>query len=196
MKDLALQVGLVDHIHVDDAERAHAGGGQVKRGRRAQTAGPEEKHLGVEQPELAFLAHLGQQEVARVPVALVRRQHVGRFPVATLVLPAVEPAVHRHDVGVAQVLERLGREGRSDPTGAEHQQGRVPWGDPGLDLALQMASGDVHRVGDGALFVLVGLAHVEHHGAGRGPGRVGLGGGHLADLGLGRSEQLAEIGHA
>jgi hypothetical protein len=31
VEDLALQVGLVDHVHVDDAERADAGGGQVQR---------------------------------------------------------------------------------------------------------------------------------------------------------------------
>ena len=33
VQDLALQVRLVDDVHVDDADRADAGGGQVERGR-------------------------------------------------------------------------------------------------------------------------------------------------------------------
>ena len=32
VEDLALQVRRVDHVHVDDAEGAHAGRGQVQRG--------------------------------------------------------------------------------------------------------------------------------------------------------------------
>jgi hypothetical protein len=31
VEDLALQVRGVDHVHVDDAERADAGGGEVER---------------------------------------------------------------------------------------------------------------------------------------------------------------------
>ena len=73
VQDLALQVGLVDDVHVDDADGAHAGGRQVQRGRRAEAAGAEQQHLGVEQLELALLAHLGQQEVALVAVALLGR---------------------------------------------------------------------------------------------------------------------------
>ena len=52
--DLALQVGDVDHVVVDDAERADAGGGEVERGRRAEAAGAEQQHLGVEQLLLAL----------------------------------------------------------------------------------------------------------------------------------------------
>ena len=74
VQDLALQVGLVDHVHVDDAERADAGRGQVERGRRAEAAGAEQQHLDVEQLQLALLAHLGQQQVALVAVALLGRQ--------------------------------------------------------------------------------------------------------------------------
>ena len=47
--DLALQVGEVDVVVVDDAERADAGRGEVQRGRRAQAAGAEQEHLAVEQ---------------------------------------------------------------------------------------------------------------------------------------------------
>ena len=69
--DLALEVGDVDHVVVDDAERPDAGGGEVERGRRAEAAGAEQQHLGVEQLLLALDADLGEQEVARVALALL-----------------------------------------------------------------------------------------------------------------------------
>ena len=53
VEDLALQVRLVDDIHVDDADRADAGSRQVERGRRAEAAGAEQQHPGVEQLQLA-----------------------------------------------------------------------------------------------------------------------------------------------
>ena len=69
VEDLALQVRGVDLVHVDDADRADAGRGEVQRGRRAEAAGAEQEHLGVEQLGLALDADLGQQEVALVAVA-------------------------------------------------------------------------------------------------------------------------------
>ena len=74
MEDLALQVRRVDDVHVDDAERADAGGGEVERGRRAEPAGAEQEHLRVEQLLLALLADLGEQQVAAVAVALLGRE--------------------------------------------------------------------------------------------------------------------------
>ena len=71
VEDLALQVGGVDDVHVDDAERADPGGGQVEGGGGAEPAGAEQQHLGVEQLLLAGLADLGQEQVALVPVALL-----------------------------------------------------------------------------------------------------------------------------
>ena len=65
-------------------------------------------------------------------------------------------------------------------------------GDAALDGALEGAAGDVERTGDRPLLVLLGLAHVEDHGAGSGPGCVGLGGVDLADLGLGGGEEFTE----
>ena len=47
------------------------GRGQVERRRRAEAARAEQQDLGVEQPQLALLADLGQQQVAVVAVALV-----------------------------------------------------------------------------------------------------------------------------
>ena len=77
VQDLALQVGGVDLVHVDDADRADAGGGEVERGRRAEPAGTEQQHLRVEQLLLALDADLGQQQVALVAVHLLGGQRGG-----------------------------------------------------------------------------------------------------------------------
>ena len=71
VEDLALQVGGVDDVHVDDADRAHPGRGQVERGRRAEAARAEQEDLRLEQLWLARLADLGEQQVALVAVALL-----------------------------------------------------------------------------------------------------------------------------
>ena len=71
---LALQVREVDDVVVDDPERADAGRGEVQRRRRAEPAGAEQQHLGVEQLLLALDADLRQQQVARVALALLGGQ--------------------------------------------------------------------------------------------------------------------------
>ena len=65
---LALQVGLVDDVVVDEAERADPGRGEVEGGRRAEAAGADQQHLRVQQLQLALDPDLGQQGVARVAV--------------------------------------------------------------------------------------------------------------------------------
>ena len=98
VEDLALQVRLVDDVHVDDAEGADAGGGEVEGGGRAEAAGAEQEDLGVEQLQLALDVDLRQQHVALVAVALLGGELARRGPVAALVLPLVEAAGHRDDV--------------------------------------------------------------------------------------------------
>ena len=61
---LALQVGEVDDVVVDDPERADAGRREVQRGRRAEAAGAEQQHLRVEQLLLALDPDLVEQQVA------------------------------------------------------------------------------------------------------------------------------------
>ena len=127
---------------------------------------------------------LGQQQVALVAVALVGGERDGHLPGAALVLPLAEAAGHRHDVGVAELLQGLGGEGRAHAAGAVDDDGGVVVGDLALDLALEVAAGDVEGAGQGALVVLVGLPDVEHDGAGPADGGLGGGGVDLADLGL------------
>ncbi len=69
--DLPLQVGEVHDVEVDDADRSHAGRGQIERERRAQAARADGEHARRLELALALHADLGQEEVARVP------QHLG-----------------------------------------------------------------------------------------------------------------------
>ncbi len=101
---LALEVGDVDHVVVDDAERADAGRGEVERGRRAEAAGAEQQHLGVEQLELALDADLREQDVARVALALLGGERARDLDVEAAVLPQRDAAGHRLDVLVAELL--------------------------------------------------------------------------------------------
>ena len=81
--------------------------------------------------------------MALVPVALVGGQDDRLLPRPALVLPATEAAVHRDDVGVAELLKGAGGEGRAHAAGAVHDDGRGLVGEPVLDLRLEMAAGDV-----------------------------------------------------
>ena len=138
-----------------------AGRRQVEGGRRAEAARAEQQHLGVEQLQLARLAHLGQQEVALVAVALGRGEGLRRRPGAAVVLPLVEAADQRLHVGVAEVAHGLGGEGRAHAAGAVDDDRAGLVGQLALDLELEVAPGQVDGAGDGALLVLVGLPDVE-----------------------------------
>ena len=72
--DLALQVGLVDHVELDDADGADAGGGEVQQRRRAQPARADDQHLGVLQPLLPVHAQVGDDQVPAVARDLFARQ--------------------------------------------------------------------------------------------------------------------------
>ena len=68
--DLALQIGQVDLVIIDDAERADAGRGQVHQQGRAKPAGTNDQHARGEQLGLAFLADLVENQVPRITVEL------------------------------------------------------------------------------------------------------------------------------
>ena len=66
MDHLALQVGRIHHVVIDQADAPDAGRGQVQRHRRAQPAGADHQHGGGLQLALPFQPDLGDQQVARV----------------------------------------------------------------------------------------------------------------------------------
>ena len=72
--DLALQVGLVDDVEVDDAERADAGRGQVHQGRRAQPPAPTQSTLAFLSRFCPVIADVRDDQVPRVAPDLVDGQ--------------------------------------------------------------------------------------------------------------------------
>jgi hypothetical protein len=66
MENLALQVGVIDHVKINDPERAHARGGKIKRKRRAQSAGADAEHARRLQFLLPIHANLRHDQMPRV----------------------------------------------------------------------------------------------------------------------------------
>lgn len=66
VEDLALEVGGIDGVVVDEADRADAGGGEVHGGGRAEGAGTDEEDGGVFQALLAFLSDVRDEDVAGI----------------------------------------------------------------------------------------------------------------------------------
>src|SRR5207249_7495134 len=64
--DLPLEVRDVDGIEIDEAESADAGGGEVERQRRAESAGADNQHLRALEPLLPVETDLGHDDVARI----------------------------------------------------------------------------------------------------------------------------------
>ncbi len=77
VNDLALQVGVIHHVEVHDAERADARGSQIKRQRRTQSACADAEHLCRLQLQLPFHADFGHDQVPRVAQDLVVRERDG-----------------------------------------------------------------------------------------------------------------------
>src|SRR5438445_38984 len=61
-------------VEVNDADRSHASGGEVERGRRAEAARAHEQHPGALQLPLPRDADIGEDEVTRVAQDLLVRQ--------------------------------------------------------------------------------------------------------------------------
>src|SRR6185312_14751356 len=78
--------------------------------------------------------------------------------------PGAHAAVHGDDVGVAHLLQVVGRQGRAKSAPAVKDDGRVMLGDQRLDVALEHAAADVPgaaRPVDGELAVLADVDEVE-----------------------------------
>src|SRR6266404_3109116 len=81
MDDLALQVGQVDPVGIGDADCPDPGGREVEQERRAETARTDDEHPRGEQPDLALLADLVEDQVAGVALELLLTQlHRSQIP--------------------------------------------------------------------------------------------------------------------
>src|SRR5688572_2577007 len=91
VKDLALQIGCVDLIEIDDRERSYACRSQIKRHRRSEPPRTNDRHLGVEELTLALLSHLGKYEMACITLTLFGGQwRIGHLDRITLITPALD----------------------------------------------------------------------------------------------------------
>ena len=141
--DLALEVGQVDDVEVDETDGPDPGRREIQRRRAAEAAGADEQRLRGEQPCLAGRADLRDEQVAAVALLLLGVRTTGVSKSRPAALPALEPAAHRLDVGVAHLGERLGREQRAHAAGAVQDHRGLAVGRRGLDLLLDVGLGDV-----------------------------------------------------
>ncbi len=74
MQDLAVQVGDVYHVKVNEAQGAHSGRGQVQAGGRAQPASPDEEDARLQELPLPLTAHIGQDDLTAVAPYLFFRE--------------------------------------------------------------------------------------------------------------------------
>ncbi len=67
VEDLALEIGRVDLVEVDQSQCAHAGCRQIQGSRRSQATGSNERDSGLLERPLPLGPHLPQRQVTRVP---------------------------------------------------------------------------------------------------------------------------------
>ncbi len=158
---LALQVGGVDDVVVDQADGADPGGGQVERRRSAEPTGAEQQDLGVQQLELAVDADLGQQGVARVAIALLGGHAGGGDHRQPLLLPGEDAAAHRGDVVVAQRLHLRGGDRRAVAGAAVEDRARRLVRRGLGDLVAEQARRHQPAAVEVGLLVLVRLAGID-----------------------------------
>ena len=187
--DLALQVRVVDHVGIHDAERADARRGEVERSGGAEPACADQEHSRVEQLLLALLTDLRDEEVAAVARALLGAERLRGDELEPVPLPVGEAPRHRGHARVAEVGEGSRGERRPRPSGAvDDDLARLVW-DERFDPRLEVATLDVDGAGDVPLLPLVGLAHVEEERpVARGERVARRGRGDLVDLRLGGGE--------
>ena len=187
--DLALQIGHIHDVEVDDADGAHAGRRKVEHGRRSQPAGADEERARGEQPGLARRSDLRDEQVARVALLLFAAQDDGLREGSTLRLPGLETAAHGGHILVAHALQHLRREQGSDATRAVEDEGHGAVGRQGLDLLLDVRARDVPRTIDVTLLPLAGLADI-HEQRARGERQGGLAGAHLRHTGARLAQEI------
>ena len=158
---LALQIGSVDDVVVDQAEGADPGRGQIERRRRPEASGPQQEDLGVQKLQLAVDPDLGQQGVARVAVALLGGHATGRDHRQPLLLPGDDAARHRGDVLVAELLQLRGSERRAVARAAVEDRARRFVRSRSVDLVGEQARRDQLAVLEVGVLVLVRLASVD-----------------------------------
>src|SRR5205814_9289243 len=115
VQDLPLQVRLVDHVVVDDAESSYARGSEVERRRRAESPCADEQYLRLEQLRLPPFADLGDEQVTAVAIPLRVSQPERHFDRQPSVLPRAIATAQAAHLLVAHLLQGLPGEKAARP---------------------------------------------------------------------------------
>ena len=68
---LALKIGQIHHVAIDEADRADTGCGQIERRRRTKATRADQENLGLGDLLLPLATHLRQEDVAAVAGDLI-----------------------------------------------------------------------------------------------------------------------------
>jgi hypothetical protein len=147
VRDLALEVRLVDDVGVNDPEASDSGCREVERSGGAQAAGADQQDPRVEQPQLALLADLGDQEVPAVARLSCRAERPGQLRRQAVALPVGVAAGQGDRPLVAELGEGLRRERGAVAGGAIEDDGLRAVRRGLLDPLLQIAAWHVHGAG-------------------------------------------------
>jgi hypothetical protein len=71
MDDLALQIGMLDGVGIQDAERAHARSREIEQRRGSEPARADDEHAGIAQSTLTDDPDARKEQLARRPLHLV-----------------------------------------------------------------------------------------------------------------------------
>src|SRR5690554_3068941 len=89
MEHLPVQVGTIDPVCVDDADRPDSRCREVDAGRRTQTTGSHHQHFGLEEPPLSLSPYFLEDHLPRVARQLLVGQGAATaLPVACVALDA------------------------------------------------------------------------------------------------------------
>src|SRR5687767_5442886 len=77
MNDLPLQVGLVNCVEIDDAQRSDSSSSEIEQRWAAEPSGADHQHPGILQPLLAVHPNIGNDQVTAVTAYLVDGQLIG-----------------------------------------------------------------------------------------------------------------------
>ena len=180
MHDLPMQVAALDTVVVGETQVPYPGRRQIEAGRRAQAPCAQHQHPRLLQPTLAGLAHLRQQQVARIAVVEIAVGGAGKrlHQRQRQLTPGHGAASDGAHIRVARIQQRLRRIGRALAALADQQDFLFQQRQVRGRVSQQLALRDTTRAFGHAAGPLMRLAHVDQHRA-MGHARTRLFGGKL-----------------
>ena len=164
VQDLALQVGDVDHVGIDNAERPNARRGQIQARRATQSAGADEQHTRVEQFALSAFPHFGNEQMAGEPLHFGLVERAVAVEVQPGGLPRLDVALDVRDIGIAHALQCLCGQ-RALALVAIDDNRAITVVVHAFDAKFEKPTRHIFRAGDIPSDVVFALAHVNEQRA-------------------------------